>query len=90
MMYGIHRYVNYINVLIRLSHNITVLSEGPFIRDLCLIRDGYTVFNNCANTNKSWSFYFTICVPLRLPHVCLRLVFCRFFFYTFVVIVLFV
>ena len=29
-----------------MSHNITVISEGPFIRDLRLIGDEYTVFNN--------------------------------------------
>ena len=46
-----HRYVNYINVFDSstcMSHNITVVSDGAFIRDLCFIRDHYTVFNNCA------------------------------------------
>ena len=47
-MYGIHRYVNYINVLI---HIIMF-----FIRDLCLIRDYHTVFNNCAITKEELSF----------------------------------
>ena len=55
-MYGIHRYVNYINVLIHMSHNITLFSEGSFIRDLCLTRDDYTVFNNCAITKEELSF----------------------------------
>ena len=54
-MYGIHRYVNYINVLI-MSHSITVFPEGSFIRDLCLMRDGYTVFNNCAITKEELGF----------------------------------
>ena len=30
-----------------MSHNITVFPEGSFIRDLCLMRDDYTVLNNC-------------------------------------------
>ena len=51
-MYGIHRYVNYINV----SHSITVFPEGSFIRDLCLMRDDYTVFNNCAITKEEFFF----------------------------------
>ena len=29
-----------------MSHSITVFPEGSFIRDLCLMRDDYTVFNN--------------------------------------------
>ena len=33
-----------------MSHKITVVSEGSFIRNLYLIRDDYTVFNNCAIT----------------------------------------
>ena len=57
-MYGIQRYVNYINVLIHIrSHSFTVFPEGSFIRDLCLMRDDYTVFNNCAIT-KEELFYF--------------------------------
>ena len=42
-----------------MSHSITVLSEGSFIhvRNLCLTRDDYTVFNNCAIT-KEELFYF--------------------------------
>ena len=50
-MYGIHRYVNYIcfDSYIK-SHSITVLSEGSFTRDLCLMRYDYTVFNNYAIT----------------------------------------
>ena len=56
-MYGIHRYVNYINVFIHImSHSITVFSEGSFIRDLCLMRDDYTVFNNCAITKEEFFF----------------------------------
>ena len=35
-----------------MSYNITVASEGAFIRDLCLIKDNYTVFNNCSITEK--------------------------------------
>ena len=43
-MYGIHRYVNYINVLIHImSHSSTVFPKNSFIRYLCLIRDDYTV-----------------------------------------------
>ena len=52
-MYVIHCYVNYINVLIHImSHNITVASEGVFIRDVCRIRNDYTIFNNCAITKE--------------------------------------
>ena len=35
-----------------LSRSITVFSEGSFIRDQCLMRDDYTVFNNCAITKE--------------------------------------
>ena len=35
-----------------MSHSITVFPEGSFIRDLCLMRDDYTVFNNCAITKE--------------------------------------
>ena len=35
-----------------MSHSITVFPEGSFIRKLCLMRDDYTVFNNCANTKE--------------------------------------
>ena len=56
-MYGILRYANYINVLIHIMfHNITVFPEGSFIRDLCLIRDHYTVFNNCAIQRRAGFF----------------------------------
>ena len=65
--YGIHRYVNYITVKttihsvvlthIYMSHSITVLSEVFFIRNLCLIRDDYTAFDNCAITKKSCIFF---------------------------------
>ena len=57
-MYRIHRYVNYINVLIHIimSHSITVFPEGSFIRGLCLMRDDYTVFNNCAITKEEFVF----------------------------------
>ena len=40
-----------------MSHSITVFSEGSFIRDLCLMRDGYTVFNNCAITKEELFFF---------------------------------
>ena len=39
-----------------MSHSITVFPKGSYIRDLCLIRDGYTVFNNCAITKEKLSF----------------------------------
>ena len=56
-MYGIRRYVNYINVLIHImSHSITVFLEGSFMRELFLIRDDYTVFNNCAITREELLF----------------------------------
>ena len=32
--------------------SITVFLEGSFIRDLCLIRYDYTVFDNCAITKE--------------------------------------
>ena len=40
-----------------MSHSITVFPEGSFIRDLCLIRDGHTVFNNCAITKEELVFF---------------------------------
>ena len=59
-MYGIHRYVNYLNVLIHICHNmshsITVFPDGSFISDLCLMRDDYSVFNNCAITKEELVF----------------------------------
>ena len=39
-----------------MSHSITVFSEGSFIRDLCLMRDDCTVFNNCAITKEELAF----------------------------------
>ena len=39
-----------------MSHSITVFPEGSFIRDLCLMRDDYTVFNNCAITKEELVF----------------------------------
>ena len=48
-----------------MSHSITVFPESSFIRNLCLIRDDYTVFNNCAITKKLF-FKLTICVPLSI------------------------
>ena len=39
-----------------MSHSITVFPEGSFIRDLCLMRDDYTVFNNCAITKEELFF----------------------------------
>ena len=59
-MNGIHRYVNYINVFDSyMSHSITVFPEGSFIRDLCLMRDDYAVFNtsNCAITKEELDFF---------------------------------
>ena len=62
-MYGIHRYVNYINVLLHkcfdsyMSHSNTLFPGSSFIRDLCLIRDDYTVFNNCAITKEELGFF---------------------------------
>ena len=35
-----------------MSHSITVFSEGSFIRDLCLMKDDYFVFNDCAITKE--------------------------------------
>ena len=39
-----------------MSHSITVFPEGSFIRDLCLMRDDYTVCNNCAITKEELVF----------------------------------
>ena len=39
-----------------MSHSITISPEGSFIRDLCLMRDDYTVFNNCAITKEELGF----------------------------------
>ena len=39
-----------------MSHSITVFPEGSFIRDLCLMRDDYIVFNNCAITKEEFVF----------------------------------
>ena len=39
-----------------MSHSITVFPEGCFISDLCLIRNDYTVFNNCAITKEEVAF----------------------------------
>ena len=39
-----------------MPHNVTVASECALIRDLCLIRDDYTVFNNCAITKEELVF----------------------------------
>ena len=35
-----------------MSHSITVFPESSFIRDLCLIIDDDTVFNNCVITKE--------------------------------------
>ena len=40
-----------------MSHTITVFPEGYFICDLCLIRDDYTVFNNCVITKEERFFF---------------------------------
>ena len=56
-MYGIQRYVNYINVLTHICLIVLqFFSEGSFIRDLCLMRDDYSVFNNCAITKEELVF----------------------------------
>ena len=34
-----------------------IISEGSFKRELCLIRDDYTVFNNSANTKQELIVY---------------------------------
>ena len=39
-----------------MSHSIIGFPEGSFIRDLCLIRDDYTVFNNCAITKEEFVY----------------------------------
>ena len=39
-----------------MSHSITVFPDGSFIRDLCLMRDDYSVFNNCAITKEELIF----------------------------------
>ena len=51
-----------------MSHSITVFPEGSFIRDLCLMRDDYTVFNNCTITKEEFFclFFVTICVPISI------------------------
>ena len=58
-MYGIHSYVNYILVSVLIHIYLIVLQcpGGSFIRDLCLIRDDYNVFNNCAITNEELVFF---------------------------------
>ena len=40
-----------------MSYSITVFPEGSFIRDLCLIGDDYTVFNNWAITKEELGFF---------------------------------
>ena len=40
-----------------MSHSVAVFPEGSFIRDLCLIRDDHTVFNNCAFTKEELGFF---------------------------------
>ena len=40
-----------------MSHSITVFPEVSFIRDLCLMRDDYNVFNNCAITKEKLGFF---------------------------------
>ena len=44
-----------------MSHTITGFPEGSFIRDLCLIRDDYTVFNNCAIIKEKLGFINHLC-----------------------------
>ena len=40
-----------------MSYSITVFPEGSFIRALYLIRDDYTIFDNCAITKEELFFY---------------------------------
>ena len=40
-----------------MSHSNTVFPEGSFIRDLCLMRDDYTVFNNCTIAKEELGFF---------------------------------
>ena len=37
---------------------MTVVLEGAFISDLCLIRDDYTVIINCVVTKEELFFFF--------------------------------
>ena len=39
-----------------MSHSVTVFPEDYFIRDLCLIRNDYTVFNNYAIAKEELGF----------------------------------
>ena len=39
-----------------MSHSITVFPEGFLMCDLCLMRDDYVVFNNCAITKEELFF----------------------------------
>ena len=60
-MYEIHRKLHKLRKLHKcfdsyMSHNVTVFLEGSFIRDLCLIKDDYTVFNNCAYIKEELFF----------------------------------
>ena len=38
-------------------HSIAIFPEDSFIRDLCLMRDDYTVFNNCAITKEELLYF---------------------------------
>ena len=40
-----------------MPHSFTVFTEGSFIRDLCLMRDDYTVFNDYAIIKKRGFFF---------------------------------
>ena len=48
-----------------MSHSITVFPEGSFIRDLCLMIDDYTVFNNCAITKEELVFLINLLCTLK-------------------------
>ena len=56
-MYGIYHYVNCINVLIYiyLSHDSTINPDGVFIRELCLLRDDYSLTENTDITKEEVS-----------------------------------
>ena len=65
-MYEIHRYVNYITVLIYIYLIVLKFFQKVFfIRDLCLIRDDYIVFNNCAITKEELFKTSHLCTSLH-------------------------
>ena len=50
-LYKIH--TRYFDII---SHNIIALSQCAFIDNLCLLRDEYTVFNNCKIAKEELAF----------------------------------